>query len=632
MAATASHEADPHVPEQQVHQHPGAISSVSSIGNKFSLPVSWSDLCYRAGDREILRGLSGTALPSRTLAIMGSSGAGKTTFLNAICDRLASGGHLKLTGTRQLGDVEFHRDFRKVMGFVTQDDVISALDTPASALRFSIRIRTGADVDKAQQRVDEELQELNLDHCRDTVVGIPGLIAGLSGGERKRCNIGIELITDPKVLLLDEPTSGLDSVTSVKIVALLNELARKGRTIIFTIHQPTAEVLTFFDDLMLMAQGKTVFHGPMAAAVEYFSSVGYTCPVTYTPTDYFMTLLQDEEIAPILIERWEEHIKANKNDKNTTPINLAVGDDRDASLTLAFLKKYVAKKGSTLQIQAQELSYRAFSQVMRNKMYLFMTIVQALFFGIIAGLIFIKLGTDVQSMQDRIGLLFMVVANRAFSSAMGMINTFPRDKAVFIREQQAAAYSPLLYYVSKYVSELPIQLFGSLLEAIIVYFMAQFHQSAGSFFYYFAVATMVSQVSGGLGFAISASVDSFVVAAGLAPLAIVPLMMAAGLLASTDRLRPYWYWLEKPSFLRQGLVLLLKNEMQYIDHIDCDIAKLGATFCAAQPKTGDEYIASLGFNDEQDSVWAMWVSLTIMFFLFRALAVFSLNRVAKSKF
>jgi ATP-binding cassette, subfamily G (WHITE), eye pigment precursor transporter len=623
---TAVHDGAPN------NAHTGVISSISSAGSKFSLPVSWSNLSYKAGDREILRGLSGTALPSRTLAIMGSSGAGKTTFLNAISDRLASGGNLKLTGTRQLGEIEFHRDFRKLMGFVTQDDVISALDTPASALRFSIRIRSGTDVEKTQQRVEETLTELNLTHCRDTVVGIPGLVAGLSGGERKRCNIGIELITDPKVLLLDEPTSGLDSVTSVKIVALLNELARKGRTIIFTIHQPTAEVLSFFDDLMLMAQGKVVFHGASSAAVDYFSSIGYTCPETYTPTDYFMTLLQDDEIAPILVSRWDEHLTRHTGDRNTTPIELAHGEERELSSTLAFMKKYVNKKGSTITIQAQELTYRAFSQVLRNKMYLFMTIVQALFFGLIAGLIFLRLGHDVQSMQDRIGVLFMVVANRAFSTAMGMINTFPRDKAVFIREQQAAAYSPLLYYISKYVSELPVQLLGSMLEAVLVYFMARFHQSAGAFFYYFAVATMVSQVSGGLGFAISASVDSFVVAAGLAPLAIVPLMMAAGLLASTDRLRPYWYWLEKPSFLRHGLVLLLKNEMQYIDNIECDSNKFGVAFCNAQPKTGEEYVASLGFNDEQDSVWAMWVSITVMFFLFRVLAVFSLNRVAKSKF
>lgn len=629
----------PHVPQESTPApaaavpaatHAGVVSSVSSTGSKFSLPISWNDLRYSAGDREILRGLTGTALPSRTLAIMGSSGAGKTTFLNAISDRLATGGHLKLSGSRQLGEIEFDHRFRKAMGFVTQDDVISSLATPASALRFSLRIRNGTDVETTNTRVEETLDELHLQHCRDTVVGIPGLVAGLSGGERKRCNIGIELITDPKVLLLDEPTSGLDSVTSVKIVAILNEVARRGRTVIFTIHQPTAEVLSYFDDLMLMAQGKVAYHGPAKDAVEYFSSIGYTCPPTYTPTDYFMTLLQEESIASGLIEKWDQRLLTIKA-PHTTSVELVTGEDRDLSTTTHFLKKYVSHRGSTLAIQATELSYRAFSEVLRNRMYLFMTIVQAVFFGIIAGLIFINLGNDVQSMQDRIGLLFMVVANRGFSAAMMMINTFPRDKAVFIREQQAAAYSPLLYYLSKYVSELPVQLIGSMLETIIVYFMTDLHRSAGNFFYYFAVVTMVSQVSGGLGFAISASVESFVVAAGLAPLAIVPLMMCAGLLASTDRLRPYWYWLEKPSFMRHGLVLLLKNELYTIDHIDCDVAKLGTDFCDAQPKNGEQFIASLGFDD-QDNIWAMWLSLTIMFFMFRALAVFSLNRVAKSKF
>lgn len=606
------------------------ISSASSFGNKFSLPVSWSELIYTAGEREILRGLTGTALPSRTLAVMGSSGAGKTTFLNALCDRLATDRTLKLSGTRQLGEIAYDREFRKVLGFVTQDDVISSLATPASALRFSLRIRRGTDVETTNQRVEDALQELHLDHCRDTIVGIPGLVAGLSGGERKRCNIGIELITDPKVLLLDEPTSGLDSVTSVKIVALLNELARKGRTIIFTIHQPTAEVLSYFDDLMLMAQGKTVYHGPMKDAVEYFSSIGYVCPETFTPTDYFMTLLQDEPVARILIEKWEANIIANKT-PYTAALPMLTGEDREASTTHAFLKKYVSKTGSTLYIQATELSYRAFTEMMRNRMYLFLTIVQALFFAIIAGLIFIRLGNDVESMQDRIGLLFMVVANRGFSAAMMMINTFPRDKAVFIREQQAGAYSPFLYFITKYVSELPIQVIGVLLECVVVYFLAQLAQDAGAFFYYFAVVLFVSQVSGALGFAISASVESFVLAAGLAPLAIVPLLMAGGLLASTDRLRPYWYWLEKPSFIRHGLVLLLKNEMKHIDSIDCDVGKYGASFCDAQPKNGNDYVASLGFNDEQDSAWAMWVSLTVMFFLLRALAVWSLGRVAKAK-
>lgn len=333
-----------------------AISSASSFGNRFSLPVSWSNLSYSAGDREILRGLTGTALPSRTLAILGSSGAGKTTFLNALCDRLATDGNLKLKGTRQLGEIAYDREFRKVIGFVTQDDVIGALATPESALRFSLRIRRGTDPETTKRRVDETLNELHLEHCRDTIVGTPGLIAGLSGGERKRCNIGIELITDPKVLLLDEPTSGLDSVTSVKIVALLSELARKGRTIIYTIHQPTAEVLDYFDDLMLMAQGKAVYHGPMSDAVEYFSSVGYVCPETYTPTDFFMTLLQDEVIATKLIEKWQERL-AHTTTHYTTGIPLVESpSDREASTTLAFLRRYCSKTGSSLWIQATELT------------------------------------------------------------------------------------------------------------------------------------------------------------------------------------------------------------------------------------------------------------------------------------
>ena len=605
-------------------------TSATSLSGKFSLPVSWSNLTYKAGSREILRGLTGTAIPSRTLAIMGSSGAGKTTFLNALCDRLATDNEHSITGSRQLGEVPFRREFRKALGFVTQDDVISSLATPESALRFSLRIRRGTDTDVTMQRVDETLQELHLDHCRDTIVGIPGLVAGLSGGERKRCNIGIELITDPKVLFLDEPTSGLDSVTSVKIVSLLRDLARKGRTVIFTIHQPTAEVLSFFDDLMLMAQGKVVYHGSCDEAVNYFTSIGYECPPTFTPTDYFMTLLQDEHIAPVLVQKWADHLEGTQS-PYTTAIEEVHGDALEESPTKQFLDKYIAKTGSTFGIQLSELMRRSFSELIRNKSYIFMMMVQSVFFALIAGLIFIKLENNVQGMQDRVGLLFMVAANRAFGGAMLMINSFPRVKAVFIREQQAGAYSPFLYFLSMSLSELPVQLFSSLLESAILYEFTQLHQSAASFFYYFAVVTLESQVSLGLGLAISASVESFVFAAGLAPLIIVPFMMAGGLLASTDRLRPYWYWLEKPSFIRHSFVLLTRNEFKDVDYIDCDVNKFGAGVCAMQPKTGDAFLESMGLMNDQDSVWAMWVSLSIIFVLCRCLVVFSLNRVAKAK-
>ncbi|CAG9568802.1 putative ATP-binding cassette protein subfamily G,member 3 [Leishmania major strain Friedlin] len=273
------------------------------------------------------------------------------------------------------------------MGFVAQDDIISPLSTPYDALWFSLRTRRGTSRAETEERVQEMLNVLRLQHCRDTKVGIPGLESGLSGGERKRCSIGIELICDLKILLLDEPTSGLDSVTSAKVVHLLRQLSRTGRTVIYTIHQPTAEVLSYFDDVMLMTQGRIAYHGTMAASLDYFESIGFSCPSKYTPTDYYMVLLQDSVTSKVLIKRWRKYLKNGPRTPHTAAVRLA--KSRGESSAARFLDAYIAKFGSSPAVQLYELTRRTMTEISRDYLYLFSYMAQAIFFAIVVGLIFI---------------------------------------------------------------------------------------------------------------------------------------------------------------------------------------------------------------------------------------------------
>ncbi|CAG9568801.1 putative ATP-binding cassette protein subfamily G,member 2 [Leishmania major strain Friedlin] len=594
------------------------------VPSSYSLPLSWHRLSYSVGKKRILCGLTGTALPGRCLAILGSSGAGKTTFLNAICDRLASGGELRLSGRRQLGDCEFERHFRKAMGFVAQDDIISPLSTPYDALWFSLRTRRGTSRAETEERVQEMLNVLRLQHCRDTKVGIPGLESGLSGGERKRCSIGIELICDLKILLLDEPTSGLDSVTSAKVVHLLRQLSRTGRTVIYTIHQPTAEVLSYFDDVMLMTQGRIAYHGTMAASLDYFESIGFSCPSKYTPTDYYMVLLQDSVTSKVLIKRWRKYLKNGPRTPHTAAVRLA--KSRGESSAARFLDAYIAKFGSSPAVQLYELTRRTMTEISRDYLYLFSYMAQAIFFAIVVGLIFLNVRANVEGIQDRQGVLFMTVMNRAMSSTFIMINTFNNVRAVFMREQQAGAYSPLMFFLGRSFAEFPVQILAVLVESCILYWMVGLHRHPGSFFYYFGVIALLSQVATGLGFAISASCPSVVVSSALAPLVLIPLALGGGLLASTDRLRPYWYWLEKPSFMRHAYILVLRNELHNVPHIACDYYRWGDGYCINQARDGRTVMRLLGFDGDPQSVSVyMWVSLAIMFFLLRSISVIALT-------
>eukprot|EP00796_Vickermania_ingenoplastis_P001125 gene1126-659_t len=607
---------------------PGTLNE-GSVNVNFSLPLSWRKLYYSAGSMGILKNLTGTALPSRCLAIMGSSGAGKTTFLNAICDRLLTNKNLHLSGRSQLGDVAYERKYRKALGFVTQDDIVSHLATPFDALWFSLRTRRGTTPEDTLERVQETLELLRLVHCQKTIVGIPGLLAGLSGGERKRCNIGIELICDPKVLLLDEPTSGLDSVTSAKIVHLLRKLSRLGRTVIYTIHQPTSEVLSYFDDLMLMTQGRVAYHGTMANSVGYFESIGFHCPETYTPSDYYMVLLQDNVTSTLLIKRWRKFIKYGPRTPHTTGVKLAENPSESTAAT--FLDGYISKFGSSSWVQFVEVTKRCAVEVSRNKVYIMAHAIQALFFAVFMGLIFVNLQDNIGGVQDREGLLFMVVMNRSMGPAFIQINAFHDVRAVYLREQQAGAYSPFIFFLGRSIAELPLQLGFGIVEVIILYFMTGLHASASCFFIFLAAILMVSQVATGLGFAISTSCSNLVVASAMAPLILMPLSVAGGLFASTDRLRPYWYWLEKPSMMRQAFIIVAKNEFEQLHNIRCDNYKNGDLYCLNQVHDGAEVIEQLGFTGPQSEVRWMWISLAVLFVLVRCISVLSLSIVGRGK-
>lgn len=150
-------------------------------------------------------------------------------------------------------------------------------------------------MEQKMRRVDDIIQDLRLGKCQNTKIGGP-LIKGVSGGERKRTSIGVELITDPNLIFLDEPTTGLDSFTATSVMETLKELANQGRTIVQTIHQPNSDIFEMFDRLMLLAQGKVIYFNEARLAVDHFAAQGYKCPELSNPSDYFMSIMSIESI------------------------------------------------------------------------------------------------------------------------------------------------------------------------------------------------------------------------------------------------------------------------------------------------------------------------------------------------
>lgn len=185
------------------------------------------------------------------------------------------------------------KQLRSQCAYVQQDDLFIASLTAREHLIFQALLRMGRNVPYSQKvmRVNEVIVELSLRKCANTIIGSPGRIKGLSGGERKRLAFASEALTDPHLLLCDEPTSGLDSFMAHSVLQVLKRLANKGKTIIITIHQPSSELFGMFDKILLIAEGRSAFLGSPSQATQFFEQLGVPCPVNYNPADYFVQLL-----------------------------------------------------------------------------------------------------------------------------------------------------------------------------------------------------------------------------------------------------------------------------------------------------------------------------------------------------
>ena len=241
----------------------------------------------------IVKDCSGYASPGVATYIMGSSGAGKTSLLNILSDRVVLINKATLSGTIVFNDdIPVNQDnFARYGAYVMQDDVLFAHFTVTEALTFSARLKLTKPIPEQDRDVARIIAELGLTHVSTSQIGdIRRKI--LSGGERKRTSIGVELVSDPSLIMLDEPTSGLDSFKARSICKLLHDLARKkGKTIVSTIHSPSSEAFFYFDRLILMADGFTVYQGDAKQSLDFFRELKWQVPKRCNPADFFMKAL-----------------------------------------------------------------------------------------------------------------------------------------------------------------------------------------------------------------------------------------------------------------------------------------------------------------------------------------------------
>ncbi|GMT24052.1 hypothetical protein PFISCL1PPCAC_15349, partial [Pristionchus fissidentatus] len=243
--------------------------------------------------KQVLDEVFGVANSGEVLAIMGASGAGKTTLMNILAKQKSS--VVQATGTVRVNGITVSdRDMQMQSAYVQQVDVFCGSITVREQLVFSAKLRLPENLseDDRTQRVDSVVRQMNLTDCQNTIIGIPGRVKGISIGEKKRLAFASEVLTDPPILFCDEPTSGLDSFMASQVVTALKEMASTGKTIITVIHQPSSEVFNMFDTVCFMASGKPAYHGPIKGVCPFFESLGrpeLLVPESYNPADHAIT-------------------------------------------------------------------------------------------------------------------------------------------------------------------------------------------------------------------------------------------------------------------------------------------------------------------------------------------------------
>ncbi|KAL9000508.1 MAG: hypothetical protein Q9169_000801 [Polycauliona sp. 2 TL-2023] len=438
----------------------------------------------RAEKKSILQPVNTAFEPGLLNVIMGPSGSGKTSLLNLMADRL----HDSLsTKYKRRGDLKFNNAvpsstvIRSICSYVCQDDdALFPCLTVRENLHFAAALRLPTHLSKNQkrQRAESVLLKLGLNDCADNLVG-DHLVKGISGGEKRRVTIAIQILTDPQILLLDEPTSGLDAFTASSIMTVLRGLAEEGRTLILTIHQARSDLFSHFGNILLLARGGSpVFAGKGTDMLPYFKSLGFHCPTDTNPADFALDLITVnlQQASKETATREQVRSLILNFDTSNEPLVLTASQINTPAELGSF-----ARSSTPFTTAFPILIHRSFLNFRRSPPALIARTTQVLGFAVILTLFFAPLQSNTYSIQTRLGFI-QEFAALYFVGMLQNVAVYPTEKAVFYREHDDNAYSVTSFLLSYTVLEVPFEILTSLVFALLTVIAAGLPRTVPLFF------------------------------------------------------------------------------------------------------------------------------------------------------
>lgn len=444
--------------------------------------LSWLDLTVETKPKgkvpvkAIINKVSGS-ITGGLWGIMGSSGSGKTTLLSVLSLRLDRN-RMNCTGDVRLNGRAYNKNLLKSMsGYVMQDDLVQAMLTVNETLRYTASLRMSKTFTRAEReaRVEEVMKLMGIEYCRDVIVG-DSRNKGISGGERKRLCVAMELLTKPQLLFLDEPTSGLDSTTALDLMEILKELADSGEcTVVCTIHQPQTKIFNMLDNLLLMKKGSIVYQGNREQVIDYFAKQGYPCPELMNPADHVLDLVS---------------LGTKMHKEQAIIKNIAVPVDLESGLDKAEFNK---KLTQNWLFQFLVLSHRCFRERFRRWDTILMNIIVTCVVGTFIGEgAWNNIGNSQAAVSKVNPILFFCVIHQGVLSSLQGTYAFPAERALMLRERQAGTYYVSAYFFSKSTVDMLIQLINPIIFSAFVYPMCGLDLTVNKYFTFMAFNMLLS--------------------------------------------------------------------------------------------------------------------------------------------
>ena len=572
--------------------------------------VTFEDVHYSVPGRgrkaepiEILHGVSGYLRPNELTALMGPSGCGKTTLLDVLAGRKTAGtisGEVLYGGAAPTAGA-----LRQRVGYVEQKDTLCDILTVREMLSYTAALKNDSKMPAADMKalVDTVMEQLRLTECADTVIG-NDLKRGVSGGQAKRVNVGLALVTRPDVLFLDEPTTGLDSTMANEVVVVLKELAKSTQcTICATIHSPTGMAFGMFDRLLLLKGGSTTFFGDLsgggAGLRKFFEGEGFEYPehmTSYSLCEWVIDIMNGGIGAVTKYAREREAIEAGRTASNAKGFALAADDasamaerfassaerkraDEERAALVAAVREEAAQS-TTAQRSRIEMttatrnsSWHALGTLLRwrtakamptpdflgprfGDKVLFSFILMSLYWGV---------GSDVdpQSVQSTTSVLFMATALNGYGAA-AYVPTLVLERPLFYRERNDGCYNSLTYLVWKVLEEGLMALLTTTVYCCATYFAIGMQ---GTFGYYWLTYYLSSVAGIILAYFFASACPNLEVANAALPTYVTIQLFFGGLFITDDNIPDGWRWAAAIDFLRYPFQSFMLNQFQDTDPV-----------------------------------------------------------------